>query len=105
VIEIDAEMAEWPEIRELQDKGHTLIIRDSNCDLILSGHAWRVDEVSRKYIPIAIKESRKEKYGNVKRADPKARAKPSDRTRPRKAAKKQPSADRGDVSGSEVLCD
>ena len=52
-------MSEWPELAELEAKGHEVRRReDEGADLILSGRAWRMDEPLRKYLDAAVKAAR-----------------------------------------------
>jgi len=46
----------WPELAELEEKGHTIRRIDyEDADLILGETCWRMAEPLRKYLPNAIK--------------------------------------------------
>lgn len=69
---VSPRLAEWVEITTLRAQGHTVLtLGDSSIDwervdLILSEHAHRMDEGLREYLPLAIKEGRRRKYGEGK---------------------------------------
>ena len=57
-------VSEWPELKELADKGHEVryeLGEYSNADLILGPNCWRMTEELRKYLPLAIKNARQER--------------------------------------------
>lgn len=57
-------VSEWPELKELADKGHEVryeLGEYSNADLILGPNCWRMDEPLRKYLDLAVKNARSRK--------------------------------------------
>lgn len=69
---VSPSILEWPEIKELAEKGHIVFnlgtdlsdnsLEDLYPDLILHEKAWRMDPQHRKYLPLAIQAARKIKY-------------------------------------------
>lgn len=52
-----------PLLQPYIDKGHSVVVQDcTRYDLILGPNCWRMDERLGKYLELAIKEARKEKY-------------------------------------------
>ena len=64
---VAAPLAEWGEILELKGQGHTILTlpEDATPDIILGPTCWRMDEVIRSYLPLAIKAARIHKYGGT----------------------------------------
>ncbi len=62
-------LCDWPEIKKLEEQGHTIVRLwdDSNADLILGGSAWLMDHLHRKYLPLALKAARMKKYGKPRK--------------------------------------
>ncbi len=58
-------VSEWPELAKLEEMGNEVRRADDGppVDLILGGMCWRLTEELRKYLPIAIKNARREKKG------------------------------------------
>lgn len=67
---VHPDMVSWPEIKELSDKGHTIITGFFpdvvQPDLILAPEAWRMTNQHRKYLPLAIAAARKIRYPKEK---------------------------------------
>lgn len=65
------EIADWPEWKDLHDKGHTIVVmaplqaNGQPIDLVVGPHCWRMNEMTRKYIDLAISSSREERYPNT----------------------------------------
>ena len=74
---------DWPELAELEAKGHKIrrVAGDVgdygslwvDADIILGSNCWRMTEQHRKYLVLAIKEARMLKYPPDKRMDTKTR--------------------------------
>ena len=61
VIEVYPPTSEWPEMAELEAKGHYVRRREITepaPDLVLGPTCWRMDEPLRKYLDTAVKEAR-----------------------------------------------
>ena len=60
-------ISEWPELADLEAQGHTIIRRgDADvpmADLYLGPECHRMSEDLRKYLPLALAEGRRVKYG------------------------------------------
>lgn len=67
-IMVHPEIAHWPEWVDLATKGHTIIpmvlVNQSPgaVDLFVGPKCWRMNEMTRKYIDLAISSSREERY-------------------------------------------
>lgn len=67
---VHPDLAQWPEIHELAEKGHTVYTeypRDLTVpDLVLGPNCWRLDMAHKKYLPLAIAAGRKQRYPKEK---------------------------------------
>ena len=56
-------LAAWPEIQALRDQGHTVEPwSPEGYDLLLGPTCWRMDEGHRKYLTLAIRAGRGQRY-------------------------------------------
>jgi len=67
VIAVDDTLYNHPAIQELMDKGHVIYGLSEEWerepDLVMGSHCWFMDVDHLPYLPIAMKEARKRKYG------------------------------------------
>jgi hypothetical protein len=56
---------DWEEFKALAAQGHDIRRTGfpEECDLVLGPNAWRMNEQLRRYLPLAIAEARKRRYG------------------------------------------
>jgi hypothetical protein len=59
VIDVHADIADWPEFAELVEKGHTVRRVETDADLVLGPRCWRMVPELQKYLEHAIKAARK----------------------------------------------
>ena len=52
-------VSDWPELAELEAKGHTVYRLETDADLVLGPQCWRMREELRKYLEAAVKAARK----------------------------------------------
>ena len=60
-------MWDWPGIRELSDKGHTVVtltnvVSAEEWDLVLGPNCWLMDEAHKPYLKQAVEAARKRRY-------------------------------------------
>lgn len=82
-IVVDVEWIDRPEIQALRDKGHQVQLSSDpdTIDLFLSKRAWNWNDGMWQYLPIALKQARKEgrlKLEGVKRDDSSRKSSGSD---------------------------
>ena len=67
VIAVDDTLYDHPTIRELEEKGHVIYRLSEDWerqpDMVMGGVCWFMDVDHLPYLPIAMKEARKRKYG------------------------------------------
>ena len=56
---------DWEEFKTLSVQGHDIRRTGypEECDLVIGPTAWRMNESLRHYLPLAIKEAQKRRYG------------------------------------------
>lgn len=73
---VHPELADTPEIRELSEKGHVIVVATHaltvglalhDFDIILGPNCWRMDKDLLKYLDVAIKSARGIKYPKGKK--------------------------------------
>jgi hypothetical protein len=63
---VGKEIWEWPEIQEMIKQGHDVKLGDlDRFDLVLASNARNMDNRLKKYLPIAMKDARKRRYGTT----------------------------------------
>ena len=67
VIDVYPPVSEWPELAELEARGHTVRrmnwTNDTEADLILGPRCWRMSEHLRKYLKDAVKAAIAQRVG------------------------------------------
>ena len=62
---VHPDLANWDELQELRDKGHTVLVLEPGevmPDLIMGPNCWRMEHSTRKYLKLAVEEARKVRY-------------------------------------------
>ena len=69
-IYVTQELIHAPELQALADKGHRIVLlelsQDPEPDLILSGRAWRMTPLLLKYVEVAVRAARAQRYPGKK---------------------------------------
>jgi len=53
---------ETPEVQKLISQGHSIQLVESGADGLIGGKCWRMNAAMAKYLPLAIRAMREEKY-------------------------------------------
>lgn len=59
----------WEELQKLQDQNHDVQFLEVDADLILGPNCWKMNQMLRQYLPLAIKAAREQRYGKGKKSE------------------------------------